>query len=244
VVSEWARWALIERGLAEATVAAYTRELRALEVATSPRALLDLGTEDLRRYVHHRGGAHATVARRLASFRSFYGWAVRTGRGEDPSATLDRPRVTPGLPRPVEDVDRVLRRLDSQMQAVAILLVETGLRISEATAVSVEVPAPTELLVRGKGGKERRIPLTPLASAALDELGGCIPLSARTIQRRLAAVGITPHRLRHTFATSLAQADVDLSVIQDLLGHASPSTTRVYLRNDPRRLRAALERRA
>lgn len=184
------------------------------------------------------------MARRLAAYRSFYRFLIRTEvRTDDPTASLERPKLHPGLPRPVSDLDAALDRLGTDAQAVAVLLVETGLRISEAMAIDVEVPCRDLLLVRGKGDKERLVPLSPPARAALDELGGHIELSTRSIQRQFAAAGFTPHRLRHTLASGLAERDVDLSVIQDLLGHASPATTRVYQRNDVRRIREGLERR-
>ncbi len=237
-LSPFTAYLAVERGLAPSTAQAYARSVR--ELGPEP---LQLQSSDLRRMLHSRAGASATVARRLAAWRSFYGWAVRTGeRADDPTIDLDRPKLTRGLPRPVDDLEAVLHLLDAQMQSVAVFLAETGLRISEACSVDVGA-VPADLIVRGKGSKERIVPLSGLAQDALAELGGHMPVSARTIQRHLASVGITPHRLRHTFATSLAEADVDLSVIQDLLGHASPATTRVYTRNQTARLRAGIERR-
>lgn len=126
---------------------------------------------------------------------------------------------------------------------MAVLLVETGLRISEAMRLEVAVPAPEQIIVFGKGSKERLMPLTERARTALDAMGGSISCSARTIQRRFQAAGFTPHRLRHTFGTSLAESGADLGEIQDLLGHASPATSRVYAQYSLGRLRRALERR-
>jgi site-specific recombinase XerD len=184
------------------------------------------------------------VARRVAALRSYYGFLVRTEKREDdPTVRLDRPRVRRGLPRPIGDVAKALKPLDPVSRHVAVLLNETGLRLSEALGLDTGVPPPDVLRVRGKGGKERLIPLSDAAWEALSELGGRIPLRERTLQRRFKAFGFTPHRLRHTFATALAESDVDLSVIQDLLGHASPATTRIYQRNDLRRLRAGIEKR-
>jgi site-specific recombinase XerD len=116
------------------------------------------------------------------------------------------------------------------------------LRISEACAVECGVPVPDALRVKGKGSRDRVVPLTEMARTALTALGGRIAYRPRTIQRHFAAVGFHPHALRHTFASQLADHEVDLSVIQDLLGHASPATTRVYQANSPERLRRGLEK--
>lgn len=243
-LKSWLRYLRVERGLAASTIAAYERELRSVSTHVAPTTLASVTVQDLRSWLHEAGGSAATVSRRVAALRSCFGWLVRTGqREDDPSRLIDRPKVHRGLPRPVSDLEAVLAGASVREQALILFLVETGLRISEACALSCALPAPYECIVLGKGHKERVVPLTDLARVALEELGGAVGWSARTVQRRLHALGITPHRLRHTFATDLACRDVDLSVIQDLLGHASPATTRVYQRNDIRRLREGIERR-
>lgn len=235
-------WCRVERGLSPGTIAAYVRELSSLQERCGELQLLDAA--ELRSWIQDRAGAASTVARRVAALCSFYGWLVRTEqRTDDPSKLLDRPHVRPGLPRPVEDLDGVLRHLDPTFQAIAIFLAETGLRISEACALQCRPPVPDQMLVLGKGAKERLVPLTDLARAALDELGGSLPASSRTIQRRFREAGITPHRLRHTLGCELAASGADLGEIQDLLGHASPATTRVYAAYGMARLRAAQDRR-
>jgi site-specific recombinase XerD len=229
----------VERGLAETTVSAYLRELRALG-DLRPR----LQTEALRSLLHSRGGSAGTVSRRIAAWRSYYRWAVRTEqRTDDPTVGLDRPKVLPGLPKPIEDVDAVLIRLDPVMQAIALFLLESGLRISEACAVNVPLPVPQTIRVKGKGGKTRLVPLSHLAREALGELGGRIPLAMRTVQRRFQLAGTHAHAFRHTFATDLLEDEIALEVVQDLLGHASPATTRIYGRVSERRLHEAVDRR-
>jgi site-specific recombinase XerC len=238
VLEDWRRWCEVSRGLSAGTIAAYAREVRALDNPVTA------GPNELRAELHRRGGAPATVARRIAAWRSFYGWLVRTDqRTDDPTDHLDRPKVRPGLPRPVEDLDAVLDLLHPTDQAIAVFLAETGLRISEACGVSATPPVPDQLLVHGKGDKDRLLPLTDLARAALDELGGRLPASARTIQRRFREVGISPHRLRHHLGCELAASGADLGEIQDILGHASPATTRVYAAYGLDRLRKAQGRR-
>ncbi|MGH2372127.1 MAG: tyrosine-type recombinase/integrase [bacterium] len=239
LVEDWSKWLLVERGASQATLRAYSGELRRL-ASLNRRPLRSLEVKHLRAYLYGAGGKPSTVARRIAAMRSFYGWLVRVGRRlDDPSRQLDSPRRRRAVPHPVADFDALAARLDPEFRAIAVFLVSTGLRLSEACAVDVGLPVPTELWVSGKSG-ERIVPLTEVAAAALTELGGRIRPKARVIQRRFADAGFHAHALRHTFATRLAEAEVDLSVIQDLLGHASPATTRVYQQNSPARLRRGM----
>jgi integrase/recombinase XerD len=245
VLSRYLAWARTEKGLAPLTLQAYGRELERLASSGYGR-LEDLETEDLRAYVQSRGGRPSTVARRVAALRSYYSqFLVRTGaRGDDPTGRLDRPRVHRGLPRPVDEPAAALARLNGKLRPIAVLMHETGLRLSEALALDVEMPPPMLLRVLGKGGRERLIPLSGLARDALEELGGQIPLSRRTIQRAFRAAGFTPHRLRHSFATELIESGADIGDVQQLLGHASVATTQVYAKFSTERLRRAIERRS
>lgn len=235
----WLRY----RGLSELTVTAYVRELKALDVATD-QPLSELKTQELAQYLEAKGGAAATRARRLAALRSFYGWLVRIeAREGDPTARLDRPKVPEGLPKPLADPETVFATLDPQTRLIAVFLRETGLRISEACSIDITPPVPDFVVVQRKGNKGRPIPLTEKAREALNLLGGSIPIGVRAVQRRFKAAGFTPHRLRHTFGCELAASDADLGEMQDLLGHASPATTRVYTLYAQERLRRALNRR-
>lgn len=239
MLAAYERWGRVERGLSQATLRIYLRDLRTL--GPDPEGL---ETENLRAWLHARGGGASTVARRLCALRSFYRFLVRTGvRPDDPSQGLDRPKVRPGLPKPVSGLEGKLKGLDPEFTAIAVLLVETGLRIAEAKSLEIPLPVPEQILVLGKGGKERIIPLTAAAQAALTFLQGHISPSVRTIQRRFRAQNFTPHRLRHTLATDLIASGADLGEVQDILGHASPATTRVYASYRTDRLRRALERR-
>ncbi len=243
LVQDWLTWLRVERGASGATMTAYRRELQLLVDEFGERRLPRLDVEDLRAVLHVGDYSASTIGRRIAAWASFYRWLVKTDRRrDDPTAKLDRPKVARGLPRPVDDFDRRAERLEPPFEAIAVLLVETGLRISEACALDLDVDTEpvTSLRVTGKGSRDRIIPLSDAAQHALWQLGGRISERPRTIQRHLALVGLHPHALRHTFATRLADRNIDLSVIQDLLGHASPATTRVYQRNSPERLRRAL----
>jgi site-specific recombinase XerD len=236
----WESW-VRSRSLAEATIQTYARELRRLD------EVLDIGSAtvgELRAVLEATEGKPSTVNRRVAAWASYYRWLVRTDqRADDPTTALDRPQVRPGLPRPVPDLDTVLGNLQPPMQAIAVFLAETGLRIAEACAVSITGEIPDELVVMGKGGKERWVPLNELARGALRSLGGRIPFKPRTIQRAFREAGITPHRLRHSYATALAESGADVAEIQLLLGHASPATSLVYAKFNRDRLRRASDRR-
>lgn len=240
----WISWLEVERGLLPSTILGYRREMRQLYQEHGQR-IPTLSTDELRRYITSKGGKPSTVAGRIAAFRSYYGFQVRAGyRIDDPTVALDRPKQRRGLPKPVEDRQEAFARLEGDFRLIATVLVETGLRISEGVALRVPVPAPEQIVVRGKGAKERICLLTPAARAALDELGGSLKYQVRTIQRHFKAAGFTPHRLRHTLACDLVRSGADLGDVQKILGHSSPATTTVYAHYGVDRLRAALDRRS
>jgi integrase/recombinase XerD len=243
LIPDWFAWAAIERGLSPGTLRKYRATLHRLE-AFAAEPISQLKAPALRAFMQHRPGSPSTQTGRLAALRSFYGWLVRSDqREDDPTTKLDRPKVRRTLPRPVAELARKLQKLEPAFKAAALFLAETGLRISEACSLDVPLPVPTELIVLGKGRKERLIPLTDLARASLEALDGRMPASARTIERHFRRAGFTPHQLRHTIATEMAKAGADVTVIQDLLGHASPATTRIYFNNDVSRIREGLDRR-
>jgi site-specific recombinase XerD len=235
VLDEYLAWLTIERGLQPGTIGTYRRHLDALAAFHAGRSLEELQTADLRRFLGRFSGQKPTVAQCIAALRSFYGFLVRAGhRADDPSAPLSRPKLQKNAPRPVEE--HQLLDLPAKALLIAVFLVETGLRVGEAVALELDLPAPEDIVVRGKGDKERFVPLSPRAREAIEKLGGRIPWTVRHIERVFRRAGFNPHRLRATFATALGEAGVDAFVIQDLLGHASPQTTRSYLKNSQRRL--------
>lgn len=243
-IAEYLTWLDVEKGLLPNTLKAYGSELRKLE-ASSETPIADMTTGELRAYITTRGGTAATRARRLSALKSFYKYLVLVAehRDDDPTLRLSRPKVRRGLPKPIEDTASAFAKLEAIDQLIAIFLLETGLRISEACAVQVAPPVPDVIRVTGKGDKPRLVPLTSLAQASLDWLGGSLPYKVRTIQRHFKAAGVTPHRCRHTLATELIEGGADLGDVQELLGHASPATTKVYAQFNLSRLRSAQERR-
>lgn len=240
--ARWLAWLRVERGLLDSTITGYKRELLNLHRAKGDPTSLTVA--ELRSYIVEAGGGPSTVAGRIAAMRSFYGFLVRSGiRIDDPTVTLDRPKQRRGLPKPIQDREKLLAQLDPDYRLIATFLLETGLRISEAVAVRLPVPAPAQMVVRGKGAKERLVLLTDEARAAIDALGGTVKYQVRTIQRNFKAAGFNPHARRHTLACDLAASGADLGEVQEILGHANPATTKVYMAYGIDRIQRAHERR-
>ena len=216
--------------------------------------------------------APSTVARRSAALRRFFGFLVDDGiRGDDPSAALPRPRFERPLPR-ILDEKEVLRMFEAvearaasgepnaqRNLALLELLYGSGLRASELVALPRGAVRPSQpfLMVSGKGDKDRLVPISTRAQAAvaawLENVppglwlfpGGRKHLSrVRLFQivRVLAADAgiapdrVSPHVLRHAFATHLLSGGADLRVLQSLLGHADIATTQIYTHVDSARL--------
>jgi integrase/recombinase XerC len=278
-------------GLAPRTIDAYRRDVAGYLAFLGGHAgealglapVLRVGVSDLRAWMAHergRGVSARSLARALSAVKGFTRW-LAAREGAEPTAVLSAraPRFQKRLPRPLA-VDAAREVLDSvgeaarepwvaaRDRAVVTLLWGCGLRISEALALTgADAPLPEVLRIRGKGGKERIVPVLPAARDAVEEYvrrapyppapdrplfrgvrGG--PLSARLIQKAMedtrARLGLpataTPHALRHSFATHLLAAGGDLRSIQDLLGHASLSTTQAYTAVDTARLMEVYEK--
>jgi integrase/recombinase XerD len=213
------------------------------------------------------------VARRSAALRRFYGFLVDDGlRKDDPSATLPRPRLERPLPRilDAQEVERMFASAEDRASsgelaavrnlALLELLYGSGLRATELVSLPRGAVRPGQpfLMVRGKGSKERLVPISSRAEAAvgrwLDVAPGGRPwlfpsgkshlsrVRLFQIVRTLAADAgiaperVSPHVLRHAFATHLLSGGADLRVLQSLLGHADIATTQIYTHVDSARL--------
>ena len=208
--------------------------------------------------------APATIARKLAAVRSFLRFTLGPANVPDPSLAPRRPRRLPDTPKPAE-VEAALGAfegdgpLPTRNRALVELVYSAGLRSAEAVGLDLaDVDFDREQLhVRGKGGKERIVPLGEEAALLLARyLQGARPQLARGAEnalflsargRRLDTstlrrVFAHPHRLRHAFATHLIEGGADLRTIQDLLGHSSLSTTQLYGHVDGKRLRRVYDR--
>jgi site-specific recombinase XerD len=208
--------------------------------------------------------APATIGRKLAAVRAFLRCALGASRVPDASFAPRRPRRLPDAPKAAE-VDELLAALDGddalalRNRALAELVYSAGLRSAEAVGLDLgDVDFEQELVrVRGKGDKERVVPLGEEAAHRLARyLRDARPALARgaenalflsTRGRRLDTSTLRrllphPHRLRHAFATHLLEGGADLRTIQELLGHSSLSTTQVYSHVDATRLRRVYDR--
>jgi site-specific recombinase XerD len=258
-------------GLGEATRRSYRGDVeefgrwlddRKLEVSdVDVRVLMDYVAELGR--ARPRKLAPATIARKVAAVRSFLRFTL--GPKRVPDATLPRrPRRLPDTPKPAE-VEAALDALEGdgplavRNRALVELVYSAGLRASEAVGLNLaDVDFDREQLhVRGKGGKERMVPLGEEAAHMLARYlhearpqlvrgaENAVFLSARGKRldtSTLRRVFAHPHRLRHAFATHLLEGGADLRTIQELLGHSSLSTTQLYSHVDGRRLRRVYDR--
>jgi integrase/recombinase XerC len=235
------------------------------------RALLGIETETVRSFMSElrdKNYCKSTVARKLATLRSFYKFLVRRGhRGTNPVAAIRTPKQDKRLPKflDVQQIEQLFANCDTSTllgardRAILETLYSTGIRVSELIALDVpDVDLSQNVVrIRGKGKKERVIPVGPSAVRAilhyLDMRRGSAPpgrsevealfinkhgqrLSTRSVRRKLDKylleagldLSVSPHTLRHSFATHMLQRGADLRSVQELLGHQSLSTTQVY----------------
>lgn len=246
-------------------------------------------TDSIRQYLTHladQSYSAATMARKIATLRSFYKWTHRRGYTESNPMTMIRtPRQAKRLPKAitVEQIEQLLAAPDdhdvlgARDKAMLETLYSTGIRVSELVDLAVDdLDEPSEALrVRGKGKKERLVPLGSHALAAIKQYRDVLMgderfngawsgeranrplfvnkhggrLSSRSVRRKLdkylRQVGldptISPHTLRHSFATHLLDNGADLRAVQELLGHQSLSTTQAYTHLTTTRMRAAYD---
>jgi integrase/recombinase XerD len=272
----------VVRGASPRTIEAYLRDLE--DVATVLKADPAVANVDhLRRYLDHMsraGLAPRTAARRLSCLRQFYKFLYGEGvRTDDPAAALESPRLGRPLPKylTADEVDRLLAaaraiegRQGLRASALLELLYATGLRVSELVGLPLAaVPRnkPT-LIVRGKGNKERMVPVGDAALAALaaylpvresyipksmkssrwlfpsdareghlTRAGFALLLKELAVSAGLSPSRVSPHVLRHSFATHLLANGADLRSLQQMLGHADISTTQIYTHVLDERLR-------
>jgi site-specific recombinase XerD len=258
-------------GLSAATRRAYGSDLRAFASWLDGRglALEDVDARVLSDWVSELGSGRsrlspASISRRLAAARSCLRFTLGPAAVPDAALAPRRARRLPDAPRTAE-IDELLEAVDGDSplalrnRALLELLYSAGLRSAEAVSLDLaDVDFEREVVhVRGKGDKERVLPLGEEAAYRLQRYlqAGRPALAARANDafflsvrgRRLETSTVRrllrhPHRLRHAFATHLLEGGADLRVIQELLGHASLSTTQIYSHVDARRLRRVYDR--
>lgn len=264
-----------ERGASANTLAAYRRDLTQLNEFLNGRGeMLSTATAaSLEAYMARLANqkmAASTAARHLSSQRRFYTFLQAEGLREDhPAERLKRPRTRRPLPKLLspDETERLIKaaydmpqdsagHVKARLRAICLieLLYATGLRVSELVGLPRHAANSDArvLIVRGKGGRERMVPLSDAARRALDAWRETVPagegylfpargksghltrqrfaqiLEALAIAAGLSPTRISPHVVRHAFATHLVENGADLRAVQQMLGHADISTTQIY----------------
>ena len=276
-IKEWQSWLLDERRYSLHTLDAYSRDLAeffdflSTHLSKEPDIddLAQLEVRDFRSFLSFRSGQHidkASLARELSSLKNFYKWLARHDILKNPAiSVISAPRRPKVLPKALE-ADQTFNVIEVAGEfatnswqglrdtAIFTLLYGCGLRISEALSLNVgDVNDNDFLRIKGKGNKERIVPLLPIVAENIKKYVAECPyqfrhgeplfvgargdrLVPRIVQRQLQKIraylglsdNLTPHALRHSFATHLLAEGTDLRSIQELLGHASLTTTQRY----------------
>ena len=283
-----------ERGAADNTLQSYRRDLDDFSLFLGRTLTAEATSADLSRYMSHmatHGFAASSQARHLSALKQYFKFLYAEGlRTDDPTRTLPAPKKRQALPKvlSVEDVDRLIETaqantmnpsmsMSARLRACRLhtlleVLYATGLRVSELVALPVTAALRDARLIeiKGKGGKERLVPLSHPAQAAMRAYVGLRQAEGiyanspwlfpshgtsghytrqafgRDLKALAAASGLesgqlSPHVLRHAFASHLLQNGADLRVVQQLLGHSDISTTQIYTHVLDERLRALVE---
>jgi integrase/recombinase XerD len=274
-----------ERGAARNTLAAYAADLadfagHAASRSAAPGAADPVILQDYMAGLHRAGLSARTAARRLSALRQFHRFLLREGvRADDPTALLDAPKLAPVLPKYLSEseVDLLLQaaarragRPGAVARAALEILYATGLRVSELLSLPRRALSgdAAVLLVRGKGGKERIVPLSDPARAAAADLAALLGEPARksiwlfagrdprhamtrqgfalllkqvALDAGLDPARVSPHVLRHSFASHMLARGADLRSLQLLLGHADIATTQIYTHVLAERLQRLVE---
>ncbi len=277
LIAQWQSWLLNERRYSPHTLDAYSRDLSgffdfaAEHLGKVPETadLAKLEVRDFRAYLSQRAARHidkSSLARKLSTLKNFFKWLARYDILRNPALSVIRtPRRAKVLPKALEVndtfnvIDEAQNLASNSWQglrdtAIFTLLYGCGLRISEALSLNVgDIGNNDFLRIKGKGNKERIVPLLPVVVENINKYLAECPyqpkqgeplflgargdrLVPRIIQRQMQKIraylglpdNLTPHALRHSFATHLLAEGTDLRSIQELLGHASLTTTQRY----------------
>lgn len=282
-----------ERGASANTLAAYRRDLEAYAGDLTSRGMdaKAAGPDDIRAHLatlEAQGMARSSAARKLSAIRQFHRFLHGDGiAGDNPATAIDSPRAARPLPKMISqaEVEQLLGAARTRAQAASgnalprawrllcliELLYATGLRVSELVGLPVQAATaePDFILVKGKGGRERLVPVSAAARDALTaylgfrkKSGGAgskwlfpssgadghltrqhfaLELKALAREAGLKADKLSPHVLRHGFASHLLEGGADLRAVQQMLGHADISTTQIYTHVQAERLKQVVE---
>ena len=271
----------IEKGLASNTISAYRLDIEKFfhYLSTNQLSLEQVSPEQLSFYVAWLRGMENTefkigessIARNIISIRSYFTYLAKEHKFNNPSSNFKPPKIGKRLPKALT-IDQVMSMLNiagtdlisSRDKALVELLYATGARVSELINLNTldistfdsEAGSTTTVKLKGKGGKERVVPIGSYAVAAvndylvrsrptllkvstqkalfLNQRGGRLSrqsawnLVAKAAQRAGLSDQVTPHSMRHSFATHLLDGGADIRVVQELLGHSSVTTTQIY----------------
>jgi integrase/recombinase XerD len=273
----------VERGLSANTLAAYRRDLARYRVFLDGRGrenLADIERADISAFLASlQDGAASSAARTMSAVRGLHRFALAEGWvGVDVTDEVPPPQVPMRLPKalPLDDIERLLAAAETDEpmalrdRALLEFLYGTGARVSEAVALDVDDVDREDrtVVLDGKGGKQRLVPVGSYACRAIDDYlvrlrpeltrkarsgnAGALFLNARggrltrqcawtvlgAVAERAGLAGrVSPHTLRHSFATHLLDGGADIRTVQELLGHSSATTTQIYTRVTVDRLR-------
>lgn len=286
IIQRWRRYLESERRVSKHTLESYGRDLGTFLNFISqykgeqltPAILSCLAVRDFRAFLAKRRTddlSPASIARTLSSIRNFYRYLARAeGIENDAIDAVQAPKVPHRIPRPLsEEAARSAMEIMPDLAtddwtgardvAVISLLYGCGLRISEALSLNgKDIPHSDTMRIKGKGGKERVVPVLPVVRDAIASYAAICPfnitndtplfvgkrggrLNARIVQSAMQSVRTalalpataTPHALRHSFATHLLSRGGDLRTIQELLGHSDLKATQIYTEVDSARIR-------
>ncbi len=269
----------VEKSLSKNTLDSYKSDLVAFQsylLSLKPMVLMQSANQDdIKTYLHHlsqsSGFASKTQARKLSALKMFYAFLLREGEvKENPASGVNSPKLNKGLPKALSlnEVSLLLQTAHKKDQMTATmleLLYATGIRVSELVSLKLSDIKDNYnfLLVLGKGGKEREVPLTDIAKQSLQNwvllhkkkyVKTVFLFPGRVNSKHITRVGfglrlkkiaelasidsekVSPHKLRHSFATHMLENGADLKTIKDILGHADIATTEVYTHVSSKRL--------
>ena len=284
LIKEWASYNINLRNLSDNTVKAYSLDLKDFlyfsfqeSKAVLKSDLSDISSHTIRLWIlslRNSSIKASSLSRKISSLKNFFHWLESSHNISNSAISkLDSPKKDKKLPRPItiSEIKRLFNAFEnkkekqwiiSRNQAIFLLLYTCGLRISEAIDLKTNaLPFNTSVLVKGKGKKERMVPILNITNQAIEDYKKKCPypissgeyvflsirgkrMSPRSFQKALEkarnSIGLpsstTPHSLRHSYATRLLNAGTDLRSIQKLLGHSALSSTQIYTEVEQKRL--------